>query len=353
MKIDPWNVHKIETSLPLDNALQVKVSGSEYDASRIFLKEPMKDQFKEITIKNLKSYYLGQELLDIVFQAAYYSDKRFFTVHVQRFGKEIQMISMKYAPTVHKREETNDKDYPLLGSDFEVMLTNNETKKFVSVPMMEDEGRQVGVDRALIRKGFTFSQPILELRTKPVKSGIELHKECFRVKKKLEQNIKNKKLSVISGGNPHSRFYLGGHFHISNQRPTYETVNQLDQLVSIPLAAISKNEDINRRSSYGRLGSLRKNNYAGFEYRTLSSWYKYIDGGKPFFEWIETVFLTKQLCDNPLSKQMSEAYYRGDLQELWKITESNIRHIQQTTSKAVKIKADRFMQWLYERKQNH
>lgn len=350
MELEPWIVHKLKTKEPMKNAFQLMISGVEFVPDRIRIKESFQADFKEITVEQLTSFYLGQELLDIGVQAAYYARIRFFSVHLQRLGKDISIISVTEDFTRSAARISDTKGAELLGSDLEIMIKNAETNKFASLPIRKDDGQRIGTDRTLVRKGHSFSHPIIELRTKPVKTGNDLYNECLQLQEKLEKKLPSNTLSVVSNGHPFGRFFLGGHLHISNKQPSYQLIQQLDQLLAIPLAAISDEKDVRRRESFGRLGSVRLNRFNGFEYRTLPSWYHYIREGRAFFEWIETVFFQNISIRDSLNKRVIKAYYDGGRSVLWKETVHQFLQLKRSSSPIVRQRADNFFAWLKQNK---
>ncbi|MDG5789030.1 hypothetical protein QA612_16350 [Evansella sp. AB-P1] len=316
----PWENHYIRTSVYDEKYFQLFVIGKEYFPIKVKIKEPYRKEIGLSDINDLRKYYLGQEMLDFAMMTAYYCNAVRYNVHVQRKGKEITIVTVKNnsdQTPVNRIRSNGLHTYSksLLGADLEVMC-QKRNGKFVAIPFKEDHDKEIGTDRALIRKGNTFYQPIIELRANPQKTGELLQKEFVRLKGDLEEKVKERNLTIVSTDNPKGRFFLGGHFHISNSFPTYRKTSLLDGLVTLPLVSIKKGNNMLRRKGYGRLGSIRLNKFNGFEYRTLPTWYSLIDEGKPFFNWIETIFFNDTIPPLTFSEKLLTSYYDGDNETL-------------------------------------
>ncbi|MBU9722663.1 MULTISPECIES: putative amidoligase domain-containing protein [Bacillaceae] len=315
-----YELHGIRSMEEKDNGFQMIVEGTDFYPISIQVKQPLSNNY--ITIQShassINKYYLGQEMMDTAIMAAYYNNLPSYRVQVQRMGKEIGVISTEENEhNLSDRGEGETQLKALLGADIEVMVYHPLRGSFVAIPMGNREGSKIGSDRALIRKGHAFYQPIIELRPSPQESGIKLRDELHTLKCRLEENLGKRSLQIVSSPNPTGRFYLGGHIHVSNQKATFRKASQLDALITLPLSAYYMKNGLDRRKIYGRLGSIRLNPYNGFEYRTLPSWYELIDDdNKVFFQWIEFIFLHPNLPHYKFTESVLRAYYHGDIATL-------------------------------------
>ncbi|ADU30674.1 putative amidoligase domain-containing protein [Evansella cellulosilytica] len=354
MGIEQCKKHGVKSANMDKNAVHMIVAGSEFVPHAI---KTISNQWGLHELKRISEvhhYYLGQEMLDIALMCAYYANEKNFSVHVQRVGKNIQLVSVKKTnvnkmPQLTKIDSvTNKNNRSLLGADLEIMMRNEKTNAFVAFPMSDKWNKKIGADRALLRKGTTFYQPILELRATPKKTGAMLHDEFVTLKRRLVDRLKNEaySLSIVAEENPKGRFLLGGHFHISNKRPSYRTTSLLDALVTLPFTTINQPKSLERRNTYGKLGSVRLNRFNGYEYRTLPSWFTYIDDGAPLFIWIETIFFNKTIPEIRLNDEAIRAYYEGKNEVLIKKTEYLFSYVTQYLTDEEKINLENFKLWL-------
>ncbi|MCD8509811.1 MAG: hypothetical protein LRY73_08030 [Bacillus sp. (in: Bacteria)] len=317
--MDKLTLHHIPIREEQENAFQLMVEGCQFVPEKIFTKLPRDETFVPSDLTEINRFYLGQEMVDLGMTAAYYLNIPCFSVHLQRLGKNVFVVSVKkqQGKTVEERYHPSGKNtLKLLGGDLEVMAKKKKSESFVALPQINGNNKQIGTDRALLRKGNQFFQPIIELRAKPQPTGASLQKEFTRLKKRLEEQAAKYDLTIVGGANPIGRFFLGGHIHISNERPSYRKVSLLDSLITLPLSCKFNDENITRRRGYGRLGAVRINPFKGFEYRTLPSWYAFIEGGAPFFSWLETVMFNETIPPLSIPNEALLAYYEGNSQVL-------------------------------------
>ncbi|MBU9714470.1 putative amidoligase domain-containing protein [Evansella tamaricis] len=364
-----YELHGIKSMQVLENATQLIVEGSEFYPHKIAIKEATgadrnythvnRTTFSPLSISKINQYYLGQEMLDTAIMTAYYCHIRTYSVHVQRIGKEIGVISVRdmkqrdITATTYPEKEPNSTS--LLGADLEVMIWNKTKQKFVAIPMSKDgEKKKIGADRALLRKGTAFYQPIIELRAVPKATGEELLHELQRLKHQLETKSSENQLQVVSESNPVGRFFIGGHFHVSHQHATFRRISQLDALLTLPLSAFCFTKEIERREMYGMLGAARLNPYNGFEYRSLPSWYDLIGSeNEIFFQWVEFLLLEPDLPDYRLPPPVVRAYYEGNTVRLKEVSLMYLEELRQVlnvtekkTSETASKRLERWIDWL-------
>ncbi|WP_088033805.1 putative amidoligase domain-containing protein [Evansella clarkii] len=339
----PWEQHYVKTIKKEPTAVQLTVTGEEFVPFTIEFSDAENKCHRIHRQKDVSKFYSGKDMLDLAMMAAYYSGTPHFTATVQRKGKDLGIVSVTEAK---KRQETEPKDenaaespLSLLGADLEIMLLNKTTGRFTAVPMQYDFQKEIGVDQALIRKNHHFYQPVIELRARPQPAGKALHEEFRRLKLIIKSKARAKKLEIICEENPVGRFMLGGHLHVSSQKPTYRRISLLDSLLTIPLASAQVSSSLSRRQTYGRLGACRVNKFNGFEYRSLPTWFHLIDNGLPFFQWSETLLFNETLPALPVSDETAKAYYTGDRQQLKRAAQESFEKISSylTKNEAVRL----------------
>lgn len=341
-------MHHIPTSREKHNAFQLIVESNEFIPVSILIKPPHEKKFVPIPLTAIHRFYLGQEMIDLGLSTAYYMDFANFSVQVQRWGKSLSVVAVEKQltnNTVPASLEISPSNR-LLGADLEVMAKRNEGGRFVAIPQTNENKNQIGTDRALLRKGNQFFQPIIELRANPQPTGKALWKEFLRLKQILEERAKLYDLTIVADANPQGRFFLGGHIHISNAPPSYRVISLLDSLVALPFSCKWKGSDLPRRKGFGRLGAVRNNDFNGFEYRTLPSWYSYIDDGYPFFSWLETVLFNETIPKIKISERGLEAFYNGSQQVLQKEAVSLLAFAYHYLSEEEKQRMQDWCQWL-------
>ncbi|MDQ0253629.1 hypothetical protein J2S74_001001 [Evansella vedderi] len=343
------SVHNIKVTNENNNAFQLIVHGEEFFPQRIQVQLPGEQSFSMIRRKEINRFYLGQELLDLAMMSAYYLNIPAFTSHIQRRGKEISVISVHHSSTPSPYIGDNNpykNTQKLLGADLEVMARKRINGSFVAIPVSDVSQEQIGVDRALLRKGNKFFQPIIELRARPQETGLKLQREFLRLKKALENRAVKNQLNIVAEENPKGRFLLGGHIHISNERPSYRKVALLDALIALPFSCKYEHTNPSRRQSFGRLGAVRINSFNGFEYRTLPTWYKFIDDGETFFRWLEIVFLNEKIPFVTIPPEAIRAYYSEEKKVLQREVIKIFSGIQEFLTHKEKEVMKNWLRWL-------
>ncbi|HET7616821.1 MAG TPA: hypothetical protein VFK27_07630, partial [Bacillales bacterium] len=130
-----------------------------------------------------------------------------------------------------------------------------------------------------------------------------------------EKFLNRNGLKSVSEG--FGRYHLGGHLHVGHLPLTFKHVRLLDLYMTIPFALTQQGDPTKRRKSFGRLGSVRENDFAGFEYRSLPSWYSMIPDMLPVLEWY--CFLLEHSAVFPVvdfSEKMLVGYYSHSLPDL-------------------------------------
>ncbi|MFA9558002.1 hypothetical protein ACERII_11900 [Evansella sp. AB-rgal1] len=343
---DPWNIHKISSSISNSQSFQLHIQGHEFIPTSIHVFFPSGARKVLKNRKELGAFYLGQDMLDAAVMSAYYADISCFSIVVQRIGKDIQIIHVEEKKETRTCVNGNlSNNTSLIGADLEVMA-RRKNGPFISFPLGNGYDNKIGADRALIRQGTSFSQPIIELRADPKKSGKELHEEFMFLKKELESRADKNNLLIVSEENPTGRFFLGGHFHVSNATPTYRKISLLDSLLTLPIASITKLKKPDRRSLYGKLGAVRLNRFKGFEYRSLPSWYHFIEGGEPFFTWVETLLFNSGLPKINLAERTIHAYYEGDHSTLKEEVYQLFTYARNFLTKKEEVNMENWIIWL-------
>ncbi|SDY68910.1 Phage phiEco32-like COOH.NH2 ligase-type 2 [Evansella caseinilytica] len=328
------------------------VTGKEFSPQTISAATAQGNIRQLASLDEVRRYYLGQEMVDLALQAAYYTRTPRYRVIVQRTGKALSIRSVASAGKAARGQAqqpvaANTPGVSLLGADIEVMVRKRDGGAFTALPMADHHDKVIGADSALIRKKHRFYQPIIELRAKPQKNGEKLRQEFLRLKTQLEKRAEKNGVVIVSEENPRGRFFLGGHVHISNANASFRKVSQLDAFVAVPLSAYKKNASLLRRAAYGKLGAVRLNRYRGFEYRTLPTWYAFIEEGAPFFNWLETVLYHPSLPEIQLAEEAVRAYYAGDRRQLCRETEklfADVAPLLTVREKHCLLKWDRWLQ---------
>lgn len=223
---------------------------------------------------------------------------------------------------------------PTYGTDIECMIYNPKTRKWVSASSFLSRNDSVGFDDAISVHGTKVSHPILELRPNPAETGEQLYNHVLSEYEKLKRYLSQNELIAVGGGNPYSRFFLGGHLHVGNQRMTFKHVQNLDLFLTLPAAAAESEQTASRRTRFGRFGNVRENRYNGYEYRSLSSWYNLIPDSLPILQWFQ--YLNEyphRFPSIPWTQSLLAAYYEQDKTELFDCVsslknccESNLPH---------------------------
>ncbi|WNF35371.1 hypothetical protein RJD24_12965 [Bacillaceae bacterium IKA-2] len=272
-------------------------------------------------------FYYEKELIEFALHCLYLTNTILGECIVQRCQKkdlavvEIQPLSVKQLTKPEKqRLEINLQAHPkstgiTYGCDLEFMLLNKQTNNFIRADLLP-KYNQIGFDDAICLNGEGVSHPIFEMRPKPANNMAELYGNLLLLYQKLTKEASLNKLALVTATNLHDRFFLGGHIHFGNVPLTFHHVQLLDQFLAIPLSLVESNPSYKRRNNYGRLGSVRKNKFNGFEYRVLPTWLSLIPEYLPVLQWIE--FLLENAAQLPSSKIAVidvKAYYHIDVQQ--------------------------------------
>lgn len=272
-------------------------------------------------------FYYEKELIEFALQCLYLTNTSLGECIVQRCQKkdlavveihpltfkqltdpEKQMLERKFQQHLKSTEIT-------YGCDLEFMLLNKQTSNFIRADLLPKHN-QVGFDDAICLNGEGVSHPVFEMRPKHANNMAELHGNLLRLYLKLTKEAGLNKLALVTDNNLHDRFFLGGHIHFGNVPFTFHHVQLLDQFLAIPSALVESNPSYKRRNNYGRLGSVRKNKFNGFEYRVLPTWFSLIPDYLPVLQWIQ--FLLENSAQLPSSKITEidvKAYYHIDVQQ--------------------------------------
>ncbi|HEU5141322.1 MAG TPA: hypothetical protein VFT51_15215 [Bacillales bacterium] len=212
------------------------------------------------------------------------------------------------------------------GADVECLIQNQKTGGWVSASSITPaENGSIGYDGAISVKGKKVLRPILELRPQPATNAFQLHQNLHLLYEKLETYVTNNDLKVIGAG--FGRFHVGGHLHVGSHPLTFQDVRKLDLFLAIPFSLMESSVSPDRRHRYGRLGSARRNDFAGFEYRTLPSWYSLIPELRPVLEWF--CYINEHPDHFPVlnfTSEMLRGYYCGEAHDLTNVSKE-IEHI--------------------------
>ncbi|MBM7094259.1 hypothetical protein JSY36_00705 [Bacillus sp. H-16] len=290
---------------------RMEVRSFEYEPESVSITSPYQER-QTVSVHQLKNYYMGQEMIDTAFRAAYAQKLPGFYCKLQREGKKIIITDLKEnTTTMYKRKIV--KEPVTFGADVEYMILCKKTGMFQSLMINRDKAEE-HTDGALIRKGHTFYKPVFELHPAPGFSSGELHENLLTLFSRQEKRVGNSSYETISTSNPRDRFFLGGHLHFGNLCPSFKKTSQLDTLVALPMSLVDGAGGKERRNSrYGGLGNVRSNSFNGFEYRTLSSWYGRIPGSLMMFNWVEWVVKNELLPYFDIPDAVVRSYHSGDL----------------------------------------
>ncbi len=278
-------------------------------------------------------YYFEKELQELALQCLYLTNTTLGECIVQRNGqREMQVVGLrsitfeqltiqeKQLLTVEISKWSRNRRQLSFGADLEVMLRNTKTNKYLNGDMLEDH--HFGFDEAIaIHKNKVF-HPIIEIRPKPAMEMNGLHKNLLTLYHQLMTENERFHLETITEPNPIGRFFLGGHLHFGSIPFSFKHVRLLDQFVAIPFSLVEKKPSFQRRNRYGRLGSVRKNVYEGFEYRVLPTWFQFIPSCLPLLLWVEYLLENAStLIVPPFKPSYLRSYYveneRGATIDQW------------------------------------
>lgn len=266
-------------------------------------------------------FYYERELQEFALQCLYLTNTILGECIVQRSAKkQLQVIYLKSLAIEDLLEEERvtlaqdlEKNKQIsseitFGTDLEIMFFNQQTKKYIDASMLINE--KIGFDAAIALHQHRVFHPIIEVRPEPAHNMSELnsHLRCLYDRLKKETNKYN--IEIVSTPNPVGRFFLGGHLHFGNVPVTFHHVRLLDCFLTIPFAIKERNPSLERRKSYGRLGSVKKNKFSGFEYRVLPTWFKRIPHCLPMLLWSEYLLHYGQKLYTPfLEECFVTSYY--------------------------------------------
>jgi hypothetical protein len=324
--------HKIKVSRNFANRrTMLKVRGFHYavlSAKRSVFTSPLFTETDTIWEEiNEKSFYFEQELKDFALRCLYLTNTPLGECIVQRCDKkDVQVVQLqsltveqltaselKYlAEDLGKGQKNGQNKF---GADLELMLRNNKTNKFLNGHLLSN--KQFGYDDAIAIHQNRVSHPIIEIRPKPASRIEQLHHHLMIMFQKFKRQTEKFDLEVITDPNPFGRFFLGGHIHFGNTPFTFQEVRLLDQFVAIPYALAEKKPSFERRTSYGMLGAVRENQYNGFEYRVLPTWFHIIPSCLPMLLWIQYLITNAHHIETlELNKASVTSYYDKDHQDV-------------------------------------
>lgn len=273
-----------------------------------------------------KSFYYEQELKDFALRCLYLTNTPLGECIVQRCDKkDVQVVQLQrltveqltasemncVAADVGKTPIYEENSF---GADLELMLRNYNTNKFINGQLLKN--KQFGYDNAIALHYNRVSHPIIEIRPKPASRIEQLHNHLMILFQKFKRQTEKFDLEIITEPNPFGRFFLGGHIHFGNTPFTFQEVRLLDQFVAIPYALAERKPSFERRTSYGMLGSVRVNQYNGFEYRVLPTWFHLIPSCLPLLLWIQYLITNAHHIETlELDKASVTSYYDKDNQE--------------------------------------
>jgi hypothetical protein len=326
--------------------LSLKISASHF--TPILIEEYNHDTCKWKPLDQVKSFYKKGEMMQLAMQTLYYLNIETGECIVQR-GKEGKLFVYAIKKLNERINAPQSSSELTFGADIEGLLFHNKDKKWITASSVIKESNTIGFDSSIIIQNHKVKNHILEFRPEAASNSeqfISNIKSCYD---ELSKKTKPLHLKVIGGANPLKQIFLGGHLHIGNQPLTFHHVRVLDIFFGLPLALIDTCSPQNRRKSYGRLGSVKKNKFNGFEYRTLSSWIHLVPIIDPVIEWF--VFIQKNSAIFPylhfLDQQLL-AYYNHDKKALKEETKriEMITYTLMNSDDDKKI-AQHFFQWIY------
>ncbi|QOY34553.2 putative amidoligase domain-containing protein [Anaerobacillus isosaccharinicus] len=272
------------------------------------------------------SLYFEKELQEFALQCLYLTNTPLGECVVQRNGKrDVAVVQLKKLTArellkteqlalQYELEKSHLKQTMTFGADLELMFQNEITKRFMNGGELTTN--EFGYDQAVAVHQNRVFHPIIEIRPKPSAISEELHNNLLVLYQKVINQTSKFHLNINTNPNPLSRFFLGGHIHFGNVPFTFQHVRLLDQFVAIPFAIAEVEPSFIRRKNYGRLGSVRRNSYKGFEYRVLPTWFHLIPISLPLLEWIEYIMKNAYRLDATLFEENSlKRYYDQRFQD--------------------------------------
>ncbi|MCT8139895.1 hypothetical protein H1D32_20635 [Anaerobacillus sp. CMMVII] len=268
-------------------------------------------------------YYFEKELIEFALLCLYLTNIPLGECIVKRVGKKdivvvrIQEIMVEQLTNTQQEfvryeiQKHSIRRGITFGADLELMLKNEKSKKFMNADILTSN--EFGFDQAIAVNNHQVFHPIVEIRPKPAVTMVELHMNLLTLYQQFESQAAKYQLSAITDPNPIGRFFLGGHLHFGNIPFTFQHVRLLDQFVTIPFALVERNPSVLRRQSYGRLGSVRENDFQGFEYRVLPTWYQHIPSCLPLLLWVEYLLKnSEEITTRLIDQKFIKAYYNQE-----------------------------------------
>lgn len=161
----------------------------------------------------------------------------------------------------------------LLGADPEFVIVRRDNRTLRCASDLFPMDGSVGYDRQRTMLHGRHCHPIAEIRPSPSGSPYALVEHVRTELKKAYRLAPDRNADWLAGAHPAPGCFTGGHVHFSGIRPTTFLLRALDNYLALPSLLM---EDPGlaraRRRRYGLLGSFRRKEHGGFEYRTLSSW---------------------------------------------------------------------------------
>jgi hypothetical protein len=316
------HLHHIRTSRTFrENFFSVKVIGGSFQP--ILIKKWLPNDKKWQTHSANSTLFKLNDMVQLALQCFYYLDIPIGECILQRgIDGEIVVYDVKQGTTEEhskkykeqsKRYVANYKEAKTFGADVEGLLFHKKRNKYIIASSLLKENNELGFDNAIVVKNFQVKNHILELRPQPAYSGEALYHNLILEFKKLKAITEKYKLTIVGGANPLNNLFLGGHLHIGNHQLTHHNVRIIDYFFTIPMSIIEIANPAKRRRNYGRLGSVRKNDYNGFEYRSLASWITNIPEMKTVLKWFVCLQKNSHLFpQEKFSPTLLTAYYNDD-----------------------------------------
>lgn len=272
--------------------------------------------------------HLYQELIHFSLQCLFLLKLPLGEVVAQRTkSKQLSIVSIRPLPESElsmqekiniqeeiKKYHTNKNKQITYGCDLEFMLVNQRTKKYLNAASLTKQSNStIGVDQAIALHQFKVSHPIVELRPRPGSTMKEMFLNLYEQYTMIDKWLTFKEeYALITSPSINNRFFLGGHLHFGNIPFTFKHVALLDQLFMVPFSLIEESTALMRRRAYGRLGSVKSNQFGGFEYRAVSSWVHMIPNMLAILQWIQYVVENATSISIPeFEDHEIQAYYQG------------------------------------------
>ncbi|OZM58653.1 hypothetical protein CIB95_03540 [Lottiidibacillus patelloidae] len=315
------SLHQVSTSNYFNkNFLSVKIVGAQFHMLAVRIWVPTKKRW--ISLKEGNNFFKSKEMIHLALQCLYYVNIPIGVCVIQRgLGGKCHVYSIKEKraeelPNVLQRRLEQIKEQSpfnselTFGADVEGLLYHEKRKKYITASSLFKQNDRLGYDNAMIVRENKTKNHILELRPLPGKNGKELYTNLVLEYEKLLEVTRKYDLSVIGGANPVSSVMLGGHIHVGNKNLNFQVVRTLDLFFGIPMSLTEDQGAVQRRKTYGRLGSVKMNKYNGFEYRTLPSWIEQIPDMLPVFRWYCLLLKNAHLFqDGRLPSKLLNGYY--------------------------------------------